>query len=378
MVAFSTASFVAFAAILTAPVTEARTSRPVLAIYALTTALAIYMGLIAVLIVAAQLTLLPFAGRRARALLVALGGVAVICLPLVVLALSRGSSQLFWVPSPDQHVLGQAARTLTSAGLPPNFHRGATGTLTLILTGALLVAGLGAIALAGRGRMPYGERVSELLIAAWFLVPLVLALVAAKAGLEVELARDSMLVVPPVALLLAWVLHHPRIPDELGWAGVAVLVVLRALQLGPSYGVSPEPWNAAADYVRSAAGADQCVAFYPQDGRMPFDYYLARGRAPGARSLTPVSPTREWSSVSPYVERYATPTQQQLAAFARSCRVLWLIASHEGLRRGPPQSLVDYRRYRALIAALDRVYPHERARKLGWAAAIHVIRFERD
>src|SRR5271165_4796776 len=116
MVAFSTASFVAFAAILTAPVTEARTSRPVLAMYALTTALAIYMGLIAVLIVAAQLTLLPFAGRRARALLVALGAVAVICVPLVVLALSRGSSQLFWVPSPDQHVLGQAARTLTSAG----------------------------------------------------------------------------------------------------------------------------------------------------------------------------------------------------------------------------------------------------------------------
>jgi uncharacterized membrane protein len=378
MVAFATASFVAFTAIVTAPVAEQRTSRAALAIYALTTALSIYMGLIAVLIVAAQLTLLPFAPRRARSLLVAIGAVGVICLPLVVLALFRGSSQLFWVPRPDQHVLGQAARTLTSAGLPPNFHRTGTGTLTLIITGALLLMAIGAIALAGRGRMPYGERIVELLIVAWFIVPLVLALVAAKAGLEVELARDGMLLVPPVALLLAWILHHPRVPEELGWAGVAVLVVLRALQLGPSYGVSPEPWNTAADYVRSAASADQCVAFYPQDGRMPFDYYLSRGRAQGARRLIPVLPTRAWSSVNPYVERYATPAQQQLEALARSCRVLWVIASHEGLRRGPPQSLADYRRYRALLAALDRLYPHERARKLGWAAAIHVIRFERN
>jgi hypothetical protein len=330
-----------------------------------------------VLIVAAQLTLVPIAPRRARALLVAVGAVVVLCLPLAVLAVSRGSSQLFWVPRPDGHVLGQAARTLTSAGLPPNFHRTASGTLTLILTGALLVVAIGAIGLAGRGRMPYGERTTELMVAAWFIVPLVLLVVAAKAGVQVELARDAVLLAPPVALLLAWILQHPRLPEELGWAGVALLVVLRALQLGPSYGVSPEPWSVAADYVRSAAADDQCVAFYPQDGRMAFDYYLQRGSAPGAPNLIPVLPRRPWSSVSPYVERYSTLSPAQVAALARRCPVLWLIASHEGLRRGPPQSLANYVRYQALRAALSQAYPSRSVRSFGWAAVIHVVRFAR-
>jgi hypothetical protein len=55
--------------------------------------------------------------------------------------------------------------------------------------------------------------------------------------------------------------------------------------------------------------------------------------------------------------------------------VLWLIASHEGLRRGPPQSLANYARYRALRAALSQAYPSRRARSFGWAAVIHVVRF---
>jgi hypothetical protein len=375
MVAFATGSFVAFAAIVTAPFAD-RTSRAMLTIYALSTAAAIYMGLIAVLIVPAQLALLPIAPRRARALLVAVGAVVVICLPLAVLAVSRGSSQLFWVPRPDGHVLGQAARTLTSAGLPPNFHRTASGTLTLILTGALVIIALGTIGL-GRGRLSDREHTAELMVAAWFIVPLVLLLVAAKAGVQVELARDAVLLAPPVALLLAWILHHPRLPDELGWAGVALLVVLRALQLGPSYGVSPEPWSVAADYVRSAAADDQCVAFFPQDGRMAFDYYVQRGSASGAPNLVPVLPQRPWSSVSPYVERYSTLSGAQVAALASRCPVLWLIASHEGLRRGPPQSLANYVRYRALLAALSQAYPSRRARSFGWAAVIRVVRFAR-
>lgn len=374
MVMFGTLSFVAFAAIVTAPA-GTPPSRGTLALYVISTALALYMGLVAVLLVAAQLALLPFVPRRAAAVLVALGAVALVCVPLAVLAIGRGSGQLFWVPHPDHHVLGDAARTLTSAGMPPNFHRGSTGTLTLIITGALLLAALVTIALAGRGRMPVGERTAELLIAAWFVVPVTLALIAALAGAQVELARDAILVVPAVALLLAWVLGHPRIAPELGWAALAALVVLRALQLGPSYGVSPEPWSRAVAYVSAYAGKGQCVAFYPQDTRMAFDYYIRDERAAGV--LVPVLPARPWSSVSPYVERYAAPVASRLGAIAHDCPVLWLIASHEGRRDGPSASLANYRRYRTLMAELGRLYARRRERSFGWAAVIRVARFDR-
>jgi hypothetical protein len=377
MVMFATASFIAFAAIVTIAAST-KVSRAALALYVLSTTLALYMGLIAALIVAAQLALLPFVRWRARAVLLSVAAVALLCVPLVVLAVGRGSEQVFWVPRPDHHVLGEAARTLTSAGMPPNFHRTATATPTLIVTGVLLVVALVAIALAGRGRMPYGERVSELLIASWFVVPIGLALIASKAGVQVELARGSVLLVPAVALLLAWLFQHPRLPPELGWGGLAALVVLRALQLGPSYGVSPEPWSTVTAYVAGSAGPPgQCVAFYPQDGRMAFDYYLQRGRMSASSRLLPALPSLPWSSTRPYVERYVTPAHTSLATIAGGCPVLWLIASHEGLRHGPPASLANYRRYRALVTALERLYRRSRERSFGWAAVIRVHRFDR-
>ena len=129
-----------------------------LVLYVLSTALAIYMGLIAVLVVAAQLALLPFARRDARAILVAVALVAVCCVPLLVMALDRGSGQLLLGAPPDDHVLGQAARALTSAGYEPNFHRAALANLTLVLTGRCSFSRLVVIAVSGRGRMPYGGR----------------------------------------------------------------------------------------------------------------------------------------------------------------------------------------------------------------------------
>ena len=248
------------------------------------------------------------------------------------MALDRGSGQLFWVPSPDHHVLGQAARALTSAGYEPNFHRAAPATIALILTGALLLVALLVIAVSGRGRMPYGRRVAELLVALWFVVPVLVAVIAAKAGVPVELSRATLLVLPAVALLLAWLCAHPRVPLVLGWLAVALLLVLRALTLAPTYGVSPEPWNAATASVVASSPRGACVAFYPQDGRMPFDYYLDAGAVPGAGRLTPVYPATPWSVVVPYIERYELPAGPQLNAIVRRCPVLWLVSSHEGQR----------------------------------------------
>jgi hypothetical protein len=137
------------------------------------------------------------------------------------------------------------------------------------------------------------------------------------------------------------------------------------------------PGGVAAYVARSGDAAGQCVAFYPQDGRMALAYYLQDDRTSGAGRLAPVYPNLPWSSVRPYVERYATPSRARLRAIAGSCPVLWLIASHEGLRDGPPASVANYRRYLAFLSALRRLYPRSRERSFGWAAVIRVERFDR-
>ncbi|MGO9898463.1 MAG: glycosyltransferase family 39 protein [Solirubrobacteraceae bacterium] len=387
MVTFVAASYLAFAAIIRFG-EHAEVPRRLLALYIVGTLLAIYTGFVAAVIIPAQLVALVLARRRAREVIASVLVIAICCVPLLVLALRRGSEQLFWVPAPSLQVLGQAARTLISAGMPPNFHRTATSTVTLLVSTGLLL--LAVVAITQRAREPksQGDRPwppwrsrpvwGELTVLAWLLVPAALGVVAAKAGAPVELARSSVILMPAVALLLAWVAHHARVPTLLAWAVVAVIVALRALQLAPSYGASPEPWDAAARYVLAATDAPACVAFYPQDGRMPFDYYLDGGAKPGAAALEPVFPPRQWASVHPFVEQYALPSAAQLQAIVRRCPQLWLISSHQGQLHGPSASRADYLRYRALLAALARRYPVQQRRSFGWAAVIYVVRYRQS
>ena len=60
-----------------------------------------------------------------------------------------------------------------------------------------------------------------------------------------------------------------------------VLVGLRAVALGASYGVSPEPWQQTTAYVLARAQPGDCIAFYPEDARMAFQYYVGSGAAVG-------------------------------------------------------------------------------------------------
>jgi hypothetical protein len=111
---------------------------------------------------------------------------------------------------------------------------------------------------------------------------------------------------PAVALLLGAALTVARVPRLLGWSLLAVLVVLRGLQVAPSYGVSPENWRAAtADVVDHTAPGD-CIAFYPSDGRMAFDYYLGHARSDARRAPRPVLPSAPFDEVRAYVEQYVS------------------------------------------------------------------------
>jgi mannosyltransferase len=358
MMTFIAASFLAFIELVDGDGARARWWW---AAYVASTTLAAYMSFIALLVVPAQLLAWLWHRRRARAVLTAVAAIGVCSVPLAVVAERRGTGQLFWVAAPTWKGIGQMARWLTSAGMPPNFHPTATTVATLVVSLALLAAV--AIAVIGSGR---GSWV-VLLIVGWLVVPVLLSIGESLAGQPILLYRNSLVALPAVALLLAWGLMHPRVPTWLGWSGLGALLVLRALQLGPSYGVSPENWKGATRYVSTRAQPGDCIAFFPSDGRMPFGYYA---RDSGLRSVLPDVP---WSARRPFVEQYTVPSSAGLSAIEASCPRLWFVASHYGASNGSPASRRNYVRYVQLRDTLRRRYPERTSATFGWASPVRVL-----
>ena len=311
LVTFATASFLALIAILQAPADRAP-SRGALVAYVLTTLAALYIGYDVALVIPAQLAMLLLFRERTRAVIGCLAAVLVLSVPLMVLAAQRGSGQLFWVTPLSWDLAHQAAVTLLSAGMPPNFHDTATTAATEVVMWVAVIAALGLAARAVFSQsatepstVPGVEQIGGrwtgrwqlLLVLAWALIPAVIALVLYAAGEPVELARITILMMPALALLLAWALFQPSVPPALGIFLCAALLTLRLAQVLPNYGVSPEDWKAATAHVLAdtPAGEPACIAFYPQDGREPFGYYLltSGGRA---ASLTPCTAVRALGS----------------------------------------------------------------------------------
>ncbi len=208
MVALVAGSFAAFAAL----VQDDSDSRPRTAwiAYVVLTALSVYASFVAVLAVPAQLTLLVSRRHAWRRVAAALLACVVSWVPLAVLAATRGSGQLFWIPRPSLTTEKQVILALTSAGFEPNFHPTVVATGLAILTVALLLA---ACLLAARARQ-WGAQ----LAAAWLLVPLILMWAESLIGQPIFTARNLLVSLPAVALLLGWLLARTR-------AGWAVLVV---------------------------------------------------------------------------------------------------------------------------------------------------------
>jgi mannosyltransferase len=357
------ASFLSLIALIERP-----RSRRAWAAYVVTTVLAVYMSLVAALVVPAQLLVLVGCRRAARAVLSATAVVAAACIPLAVLAIERGRGQLFWVPPLSLGHVGEMARWLSSAGMPPNFHRTATGTLLLVLSLAALVAVL-AVVVWDRRRTSW----RVWLVVSWLLVPLALILAESLTGQPIALARSSLVALPAVSIVLGRGLTRvPRAP-WLGYAVIGTLLVLRVLQLAPSYGVSPENWQAAARHVLAATRAGDCIAFYPSDGRMAFGYYVPAAAA----APTPVLPASPWGQTTPYVERYVAPPAAALAQIAARCSRFWLVASHEGVATGSDRSRANLARYQALRSALRRAYSRRVTATYGWASPVRVSLFDR-
>ncbi|WP_249018999.1 hypothetical protein [Conexibacter sp. S30A1] len=386
LVTLAVGSFLALAVILQTP-PERAPARGAVAAYLLTTLAALYIGYDFALLIPGQLALLLIHRERARLVIGCLALTLVLCTPLAVLAVERGSSQLFWVTQLHWAIVGEAMLTLLAA-LPPDFH---TTAMTYVAvaglglgTASALVAAARPALRALRDRRPRDQHAWPVLfMLSWALVPTVLTVLFYAAGEPVELPRVTILVIPVVALLLAWLLLRPARTLRLtafGTLGVVLLLGLRLTQVVPAYGVSPEPWNTVTAYVLAHTSRAQpaCVIFYAQDGRESFDYYLLRdtGTPAGTRNpapdLHPVLPSLGFATVRPFVEQYATLDAAKRARVASACPRLWIIASHNGDANGTPQSRANLRRYQRMEQRLRALYPYTTIRTFGWSAPINV------
>jgi 4-amino-4-deoxy-L-arabinose transferase-like glycosyltransferase len=393
MIAFLCASFLLLVLALQRP----RPGRGLWLGYVAVTTLAVYMGLEAVLALPAQLLVLIWYRDRVRWLVSGLVAAALLCIPLAVLAVSRGSSQIFWIPLPNAFTTRQVLLTLSSAGLEPQFYS-STGDALLRLTEVLVVLGVcGVLWQLWRARTR-ALAWRSLMIAGWLFGPPVFSWTISELGHSMFEARYLLMSLPAVSLLLAWLIvglaepggnqvsatlrglpliRRRATPPLVGpvlavlfrvlAVGVlAALFVLRTLQLAPSYGVSTEPWRAVTRHVVATFQPGDCIAFYPLDSRMPFRYYLPAD-VPAPRS---VLPNLSWQRLVPFVEAYSTLSSSQLTGIARRCGRVWLVSGHQGHNDGTTLGRVHFRRYQTLMAGLGRRYLSTRQRTYG---AAHII-----
>ncbi len=89
--------------------------------------------------------------------------------------------------------------------------------------------------------------------------------------------RNLLLSTPAVALAFAPAVADRRWPRFVAPALLAAVLAARAIPVARAYGVSPEPWQAVTARVLAASRPGDCIAFYPSDARMAFQYYVGTG-----------------------------------------------------------------------------------------------------
>ena len=379
MLTFTCAGMLAFVALVRADERDAQPWWPAIA-YVVAMTLAAYCSFVAVLIVPAQLLVLVHRRRAARRLVAALLAMAACCIPLAILAVRRGSGQLFWLARPGHQVETQVMQELTGAGLQSTFHRVVTTTVGWIVTSVALILIIALVLRAHRatrGGSTAEDPLASWGVAAvlsWALVPGALAFVYSLVGPQpIFLPRNLLISVPAVALVLAPAICDRRLPRWAAAIALLAALLIRLVPVAASYGVSPEPWRQATAQVLASARSGDCIAFYPEDGRNVFRYYVSRdGAAAAARAPRAVLPAIGWTTVKPFVEVYASLSATQITGLRSRCRRMWLVSSHEGEVSGPVRSREHRAEWHALRARLARAFGHGAVRTLGYASAIHV------
>jgi mannosyltransferase len=368
MVAFVCAGFLAFIALVDGHGSTGGPRRGLWVAYVAAMTLAMYCSFVAALVIPVQLLALLTRRSAARRFGAALVALALLCVPLAILAVRRGSGQLFWVQPPSRMVDTQVLQSLTSAGLQPVFHHGfTTKALMWVAIAAVVALVLDTVRRWRRGEATWGMA----LVLSWCVLPAALTFLYSVARQPVFVPRNVLMSTPAVALAFAPSISDRRWPRWLAPALLVMVLAARAIPVVRAYGVSPEPWQAVTATVLAQTRPGDCVTFYPADARMAFQYYVGTGaatrRAP--RSVLPVIP---WGVVRPFVEDYAVPSPAVLARRSAGCTRMWLVSSHEGQPNGPGQSRANRARWYRLAAELEHRFGSGQVDKFGYASVIHV------
>ena len=189
--------------------------------------LAMYCSFVAALVIPAQLLALVARRGAARRYGSALVAIAVLCVPLAVLAVRRGSGQLFWVQPPSRMVDTQVLQSLTSAGLQPVFHHSFTTKALMWATLAAVVA----LVVDTARRWRRGEAVWGMgLVLAWCVLPGGAHLpVLGDLKQPVFVPRNVLMSTPAVALALAPALGDRRWPRYVAPALLVAVLAARAI-----------------------------------------------------------------------------------------------------------------------------------------------------
>jgi mannosyltransferase len=378
MVAFVCAAMLAFIALVDAGgaagaraalhARDARAGRGAWVGFVVAMTLAMYCSFVAALVIGVQvLAVLARRGtvRRYASALVAVAG---LCIPLAVLAVRRGSGQLFWVQPPSRMVDTQVLQSLTSAGLQPVFHHSFTTKALMWITVAAVVA----LVADTVWRWRRGEAVWGVgLVLMWCVLPGALTFLYSVISHPVFVPRNVLMSTPAVALAVAPALRDRRWPRYVVPVLLVAMLAARAIPVVRADGVSPEPWHDVTARVLAQSRPGDCVAFYPADARMAFQYYVGSGAAT-RRAPRAVLPLISWGVVRPFVEDYAVPSPAALARRTAGCVRMWLISSHEGQPNGPALARAHRAQWFRLAGALQRRFGSGPVRKYGYASVIHV------
>jgi len=318
-----------------------------------------YTEIVGSLVVAAEILAALLSSARPvspRRFLAAIGVTGLCCVPLVVLAASRGSGQLFWLGRPTPRVALAAVRFLVGALTPFRGH--VESTVLLAVTLGLVGLSLACIPY-DRWRSGATARAdAALLVGLWLVLPPVVAYGYSLVGEPVFLDRYFSPGLPALAVLVALLVDRIR-PAALGVGLMVVLVGLRVTQIPPSYHEVRDNWRRATASLLSRAKPGDCIAFDVNDGWIDFNYYLAGagGASPHGAVPRPVLPADRFGTDPLIVESYDVLSGSRLGEVTSTCGRLWLVVSHVGGTSADDATnrQID-ERYLGFQAALRRSY----------------------
>lgn len=343
-----------------------------------------YTELLAVIVVVIQFVTIAFVPTirlHWRRLLVTGSVMAVVLIPLALMAHARGSRQLFWLGAPKRKQMREVVAFLGSArvnGITTRTSHGLTEA-TVILVCVAIVVGL-VLALWQRSFEPAR---TVLLGGLWLSVPPVVAYSISIHVTPIFLERYFLLCLPALTLLLSFVLSVvPFAP--VGWLGVGLLIGFRSQHIGSTYNITVDDWRTATTMVVNESRPGACVAFYFNDGFVDFAYYLEHRPSdmhPHAVIPRSVLPTlgfepgiasRDLGHFPAIVESYNVLNPQQIHQVAASCPELFLLSNHDGHNSASSGARAVWSKFVQMRSGLVKDYGTMKAINLG---SITIYRF---